>query len=614
MLSARNQLRSRPALVLAALLALAAVLRLAALFSLRETIYFEHLLYDEQLYHDWGVALAAFEPGAILRYDQSSLPALLLAGIYRLLGPEPLVFRLLNIVFGTLTCYLIHRLGRRLAGAGAGLLACAIAAVYGPFILYSIVPLKTCLAVFLFALVAVLCIELPEPDASRPRFAAHLLALGIAVGLAAGVRANTLVLALLPPLFLLAPQDPRTGRIGRVFFGSLVFAFGLVLVLACLTLPRHLAGGGWSATSPQLGRNLYYGNSPENPTPYYRPMPFASSVPGESSVQFIIEAGRRAGRELTPREASRFWVGEVLAFIQEQPGEWSLRLGRKVLALFNGFEAGDHYDLGFLGRFARFFALPLPGYGLVMALAMVGMLLTIRTSLVSRRLALLVSLYGLSLVLFYLGGRYRLPLAVILIPWAAVAMIESARAVRERRWPRLALAAVIFAAFLFLSFLPVRGRGDLSAYANTHALLMANEGQEEEAIRYWEESIGSGGDYAAEARLFLAGRLYPRGDRERAHRLVAEIADTSHAAAAKYALLGDFFAHEGRIKEAAASYEQSMTINSGQRRIRIELIKLYQQNPEWHDRVFQQYAELQRIEGIFQAAGRGNFLGKREKR
>ena len=43
MLSAPNQLRSRPALVLAALLALAAVLRLAALFSLRETIYFEHL-------------------------------------------------------------------------------------------------------------------------------------------------------------------------------------------------------------------------------------------------------------------------------------------------------------------------------------------------------------------------------------------------------------------------------------------------------------------------------------------------------------------------------------------------------------------------------------------
>lgn len=614
MLSARNQLRSRPALVLAALLALAAVLRLAALFSLRETFYFEHLLYDEQLYHDWAMALAAGEPGAILRYDQSSLPALLLAGIYRLLGTEPLFFRLLNGVFGTLTCYLIYRLGSRLAGVGAGLLACAIAAVYGPFILYSIVPLKTCLAVFLFALVAVLCIELSEPNASRSRFVLHLLAMGIIVGLAAGVRANALVLALLPPLFLLAPHDLRTGRVYRVFFGSLLFVFGLALVLACLTLPRYLASGGWSATSPQLGRNLYYGNSPENPTPYYRPMPFASSVPGESSVQFIIEAGRRVGRELTPREASRFWVGEVLAFIQEQPAEWSLRLGRKVLALFNGFEAGDHYDLGFLGRFARFFALPWPGYGLVMALAMAGMLLTIRTSLVSRRLALLAALYGLSLVVFYLGGRYRLPLVVILIPWAAVGMIESARAVRERRWPRLALAGVIFAPFLLLSFLPVRGGGDLSGYANTHALLLASEGQEEEAMRYWEESIGSGGDYAAEARLFLAGRLYLRGDRERAHRLVTEIADTSHAAAAKYAMLGDFFAHEGLIEEAAGSYEQSLTINSGQRRIRIELIKLYQQTPEWHDRVFQQYAELQRIEGIFQAAGRGNFLGKSEKR
>lgn len=610
MLSARNQLRDRTGLVLAALLALAAVLRLAALFSLRETIYFEHLLYDEQLYHDWAVALAAGEPGAILRYDQSSLPAWLLAGLYRLLGPEPLFFRLLNILLGTLTCYLVHRLGRRLAGVGAGLLACAIAAVYGPFILYSIVPLKTCLAVFLFALVAVLCIELPEADASRPRFAAHLLALGIAVGLAAGVRANALVLALLPPLFLLLPHDPRTGRVGRVFFGSLLFVSGLALVLACLILPRSLAGGGWSATSPQLGRNLYYGNSPENPTPYYRPMPFASSVPGESSVQFIIEAGRRAGRELTPREASRFWVGEVLAFIQEQPGEWGLRLGRKVLALFNGFEAGDHYDLGFLGRFARFFAIPWPGYGLVMALAMTGMLLTIRTSLVSRRLALLAALYGLSLVVFYLGGRYRLPLAVILIPWAAVGVIEAARAVRERRWPRIPLAAIIFAAFLSLSLLPIRGAGDLSGYANTHALLLARTGHEAEAIRFWEESVGMGGDYAAEARLFLAGRFYPRGDRERAYRLVAEISDSSHVAAAKYALLGDLQAHEGRLEEAVHSYERSLTFNSGQRRVRVELIRLYQRKPEWREKIFRQYEELQRIERAFRSAGYEKSLRK----
>ncbi|RJX18615.1 MAG: hypothetical protein C4563_09305 [Desulfobulbus sp.] len=614
MLSAPNQLRSRPALVLAALLALAAVLRLAALFSLRETIYFEHLLYDEQLYHDWAVALAAGEPGAILRYDQSSLPAFLLAGIYRLLGPEPLFFRLLNILLGTLTCYLVYQLGRRLAGTGAGLLACAIAALYGPFILYSIVPLKTCLAVFLFALVAVLGIELPEPPASRSRFALHLLALGIAVGLAAGVRANALVLALLPPLFLLTARESPGGRARRAVGGTLLFAFGLALVLACLLLPRYLAGGGWSATSPQLGRNLYYGNSPENPTPYYRPMPFASSVPGESSVQFIIEAGRRAGRELTPREASRFWVGEVLAFIKEQPGEWGLHLGQKVLALFNRFEAGDHYDLHFLGRFVRFFTLPWPGYGLVMALAMTGMVLTIRTSPVSRRLALLAGLYSLGLVVFYLNGRYRLPLAVILTPWAAVGVIEAVRAVRERRRPRLVLAGVIFAAFSLLSLLPVRGGGDLSAYANTHALLLANQGQEEEAVRFWEESVRMGGDYADVARLFLAGRLYGRGERERVWRLLAEIGDASHAAAAKYSLLGDLQAYEGRLDEAVRSYERSLSINSGQRRIRVELIRLYQQKPEWHDRVFEQYEKLQRIEGLFQAAGRGNFLGKREQR
>lgn len=228
MLSPVTVIRRHPTLVLWGLLITALLIRLFALLSLRDTIYFDQLLYDEQLYHDWALAFLDQGAAAIHRYDQAPLPALMLAGLYGLLGSEPLFFRVLNIFFGTVTCYLIYRIGRRLGGQDVGLMACAIAAIYAPFILYSIVPLKTGLSVCLFGLVIMLTVEIPYRAKSSPRRTTKLLALGVALGLAAGTRPNVLILALLPPLFLFVGHGVRIRGVRHVLLGSLSFIFGLI--------------------------------------------------------------------------------------------------------------------------------------------------------------------------------------------------------------------------------------------------------------------------------------------------------------------------------------------------------------------------------------------------
>jgi len=63
-----------------------------------------------------------------------------------------MLVRISNIIFNVLTCWLIYLIGRDLSNRTTGLIACLIAALYKPFIFYSIVPLNTSMSVFLFAL------------------------------------------------------------------------------------------------------------------------------------------------------------------------------------------------------------------------------------------------------------------------------------------------------------------------------------------------------------------------------------------------------------------------------------------------------------------------------
>ena len=151
-------------LLLSAILLLALILRIVALLSLKESIYFDYLLWDERLYHNWAMKIAkgTFHSSSV--YEMAPLPAYLMAFIYRIFSPDILYIRILHIIFGVLTCFLIYLIGKEMADRTVGLIACLIACLYKPFIFYSIVPLKTALSVFLFAL---MCYLLSSPSEQK---------------------------------------------------------------------------------------------------------------------------------------------------------------------------------------------------------------------------------------------------------------------------------------------------------------------------------------------------------------------------------------------------------------------------------------------------------------
>jgi tetratricopeptide (TPR) repeat protein len=213
---------------------------------------------------------------------------------------------------------------------------------------------------------------------------------------------------------------------------------------------------------------------------------------------------------------------------------------------------------------------------------MAWMVLSIRKSEKSLALGVVFLIYALTLIAFFSNMRIRIPLLVILIPYAAMGC-EMVFKILKKKIPMAdgKPYLIAFAMLTVIEFLPVMGTGDLTAHYNTHAINLASKGLGNEAIRYWDESSAMKRPYSAYANLSLAGVYYHRNDFFNGNIYLKKIPDDSFAAAAKYELLGDGWVKQKQIDQAIPAYEKSLQINSGQIMARMKLIQLYEyRNPQ----------------------------------
>jgi tetratricopeptide (TPR) repeat protein len=317
-----------------------------------------------------------------------------------------------------------------------------------------------------------------------------------------------------------------------------------------------------------------------NPLPYYRPVPFATSYPGTQAIQFVIEASQKAGRKLSPAEASSYWTGQVIQTALAQPAAIIKKIGYKTLAFFNRFESADNYHIGFVSRFVKFFKLPFFGIAFILPFGFAGM---VRGAVQDRRilfLSLIFLFYGLTLIIFFTNIRIRLPLLVILIPMAIVGFQKAIQNGRRGR-PKFAAGYFVIAALLFVvEYLPLPGTNDFSGYYNTHAICLNSKGRKKEARAYWEQSSQLNRSYSAFANLSLANIYRRRKDYDKAMSYLNKISDSSFAAADKYEIIGDVWVGRRQTDKALAAYEKSLAINSGRLRPRRKLLRLLKKSDQ----------------------------------
>lgn len=429
--------RSGAAVEALAVIALALLVRLVAVRTAFDPnlVFEKFFLVARELMADGWLTAEPFAYSPIYVYFLAVLLAL---------GATPAVICGLQVVLGALTCLLLWALARPLFGPAVAVTTGAGAALYAPFLVHDLSFESDSLGLLLFCAFAALVLRAVR----QPSLPAFALA-GLALGLRLVQRPNVLVLLPLLPIVAYLAVRPRW-RVAQLFACWGVLALAASLPVLPVTWQNWRASGELILVTDHPGYALYVGNSrTATGLGYYPPglarqLMSAPSREGASPLEHMDSAVARevasvvVGRPLSPREASRFWSAEALRAVRERgTGQILLQL-RKLLYLFHDFEAHD--NLAALLVEDRLRALGWLGMGALAPLALIGIALAVRQRPRPPELPLLLVLLVVPVVtasLFHVASRFRLDLAAILMPFAALTLVHAVGALRARRWQRV---------------------------------------------------------------------------------------------------------------------------------------------------------------------------------
>ena len=509
-----------------AVFGLALAIRLVHVWQLSGAPFFGLAMGDAQSYHVWGMEIAAGDWLGGETFYQAPLYPYFLGLVYTFFGPSLLAVRLCQIVLGAASCALLAVAANRLFSREAGIAAGVMLAVYAPAIFFDGLIQKTALGLFLLCLLLALLARLvTEPG--RPR---GWLWPGVVLGALVLTRENALVFAAVLLGWLIVSRD--TGRRHLARAGALALGLALVLVPAAA---RNLAvGGEFLLTTAQFGPNVYIGNNPDADGTY-RPL-----VPGRGDPRFERRdatqlAEREVGTPLTPGQVSSYWTGRALQYMRTQPGDWLKLTGRKAMLTLNGSEVADTEDQ--LSHADWSLPLRLAGYlwhfGLLAPLGVAGICLTWGRRRQLRPFHLMLAAYAASVVAFAVMGRYRFPLAPLLMLFAAGGMVvvwETAKRRKGKGWTReVAWAGAAAAGLLVVCNWPVLSMSDM------RAITALNVGTELQAAGRLDEAV------------------------EQYRRVLALTPDDALA----HSNLGTALAAQDRLDEAVGHYEQALALVPG---------------------------------------------------
>ncbi len=548
-----------------AVLVLAFALRVMTLEALSNTPYYDFLLPDERYYHNWATDIVQGRY-SIVPFEYAPLPAYVMALVYAVLSIDIDHIRWLNIGLGSIGCLCVYLITREIMNRNWALVSLALSAFSAELLLYAAVPLKTTLSFLLFALLAYFLLR-----SLRSLSPLWFLLCGMVLGLAMHVRPNVLIL-----LPLLIPVALHYGAFTysnlRILVIGLIFLMGFCMTAAPIPLHGYNTTGKVSFLPVQSGFLFYCINTIHNPTPFYRPVPFASSHPDEQGDHFLIEASKREGKKLTAKQASRYWQRQVVEEAVADPGTMLKKGVQKFLVLFSFSENSDHYSIKVLGTIEPYFTFFLMKFWVFMLLGYTGLIVGYFRLRSNRSLTLLFLAYLFTLLVYSTGSRFFLPLLAVLIPASTWLIRHIVTSIGSRNYVAVIVVFGIGAALVFLGRLPLQGTGDVSKHYNNLAFIHKENNNLEAAQRLWRKSSESGQTYADIATLFLAGIDYTRFGPQKALEHLEAIPDSSFMAAAKHSTLGDIHKHHRNYQEAIAHYSESLAISYAQVRAREELI------------------------------------------
>ena len=355
----------------------------------------------------------------------SFIYTLYLALIYVLFGPYPLIARLLQgIIVGVLQPYMTYLIGEKLFSKQVGLVAAAITAVYIYFFYYgaALMTEPFYITAILFSLYFALRLSESGSATQDKKLG---IALGISIGIALLLR--QVYLLFLPFLFAwIWTARIRRGR-GLPIASMVITITLMALHILPVTVYNYSRFGRVVLLNTNAGYAFFWGNHPIYGTK------FVSILPTQTYQNLIPVEVRHFNEADLDRELFR----RGIQFVMEDPKRYLLLSLSRIPPYFMFWYSADSSSLSNISRIASFgVMLPFMVYGLVLAVKKViesDKHLLARLTSPQALLMLFMVIYSAIHILTWTLIRYRLPVDAVLIPFAALALVDLAQRIWQPR-------------------------------------------------------------------------------------------------------------------------------------------------------------------------------------
>ncbi|HEY2773301.1 MAG TPA: glycosyltransferase family 39 protein [Candidatus Binatia bacterium] len=263
----------------------------------------------------------------------------ILAAVYRVFGSDPSRAYLLNVVAGTATCWVAGRIAVAVSRPAAAAVTVALVALFPSQLLFCSLVMSETVFTLLLCILVLAAILLVQNSGARldGRALRGWIVWGIGVGLASLVRAEAVVLLLVPPLVLVTTSnvkhgeatstiDPRTAasRAGAALALFLLTAIGAATAELPWLVRNALLFGRFVPVSTSFGRTLLIGHNPvaEGDMNLYSPDPAADHrdlVSGGAAGELAVDQRREAA---------------ALQYIREHPGREIVLEGKRLFLMY----------------------------------------------------------------------------------------------------------------------------------------------------------------------------------------------------------------------------------------------------------------------------------------
>ncbi|MBN2619504.1 tetratricopeptide repeat protein [candidate division WOR-3 bacterium] len=497
-----------------------------------------------------------------------------LAAIFWLFGISITIVRILQILLDCVNILLLFLLARKTFDPAIALISCALYALYIPLIQFSVELLPPVLSIFLL-LVSVLSLLIYLDRArTSTRSLWWLCIAGASYGLLIITLPNFLVC--LPIIAILLYFFMHWIAIRQRILLIGVFCV-LAMIPAIATTVRNIAYTGEKVfISYNGGVNFYIGNNPDIYTTVAIP-------PGVEWEKFTMIPYERERIENFAR-ASAYWYQQGFTYIMQHPLSWLWLMVKKTVLFFNAHEFPRNFDLAFFGRYSAIMKLPIVKLNVLLALGMTGMIIIAarwRAVIKKRALVLIGAIffsYALSIILFFIAARYRLPLVPFLTIFAAYALHLLFRS--KKRAITILIAACALVLFCLVSVHPFAHTHPYTIpVTKTYALIGAtlfDQGDNEQAYEYLTLGLEEPADrYTYDLHHQLGLLLSKQGKTDQS---IAHYRSSLEHKADNFAVWNDLaseYMTAGQLDSALVCYEQARQLAPCCAKVYLNLVEVY---------------------------------------